>query len=70
MPSYRSCLKIKIPWNLDVYFTKETNPSVEDFDVQVIAQLKIFHVKNNLKSSGKLHYELQIKFYQWIRRKP
>ena len=38
MPSYRSCLKIKIPWNLDVYFTKETNPSVEDFDVQVIAQ--------------------------------
>ena len=50
-----------------LFFTKETNPSVEDFDVQVIAQLKIFHVvninpeyaKNNFKGIGELDYALQ-----------
>ena len=54
MASCRSWLKIKIPCNIDIHFTKQNNPSVEDFDVQVIAQLKIFHVVNiNLENATK-----------------
>ena len=38
MTNYRSKIK-KISFNIDKHFTKETNNSIEDFDVQIIVQL-------------------------------
>ena len=38
MTNYRSKIK-KISFNIDKHFTKETNNSIEDLDVQIIVQL-------------------------------
>ena len=40
MVNYRSCIKNKkISCNIDKHLIEETNHSIEDFDVQIIAQL-------------------------------
>ena len=42
MANYISCIKNqkKMPSNIDKHFIAETNHSIEDFDVQIIAQLE------------------------------